>query len=58
MRIFKNVRYHAEGVMNIWKAAEMGEDRAKKKYKRDIRRQRRVLEKRLVEKELNEYTNG
>lgn len=55
---FKAVRYKAEGVVNIWEAAEMGEGKAKKKYKRDIRRQRRVLEKRLVEKELNEYTNG
>lgn len=55
---FKAVRYKAEGIVNIWEAAEMGEGKAKKKYKRDIRRQRRVLEKRLVEKELNEYTNG
>lgn len=51
----KSARYKAEGVMNIWEAAEMGEGRAKKKYKRDIRRQRRVLEKRLAEREVSEY---
>lgn len=53
----KLARYKAENVMNVWEAAEMGVGRAKKKYKRDIRRQRRVLEKRAVEREINEYLN-
>lgn len=53
----KRAKHKAEGVMNVWEAAEMGEGKAKKKYKRDIRRQRRVIEKRLAEREASDYLN-
>lgn len=51
----KSARYKAEGVMNIWKAAEMGMSKAKKTHKKAIRKQTRVIEKRITEKEISNY---
>ena len=51
----KSARYHAEGVMNIWEVAEMGDRIAKKKHKKAIRRQQRTIEKRIADREIREY---
>ncbi len=51
----KSANYKAESIMNTWSVAEMGAYRAKKIHKKSIRRQRRVLEKRLVEKMASAY---
>ncbi len=50
----KSARYYAEGVMNIWKVAEMGDRLAKKKHKKAIRRQQRTIEKRITERLIKE----
>ncbi|MGN7387773.1 hypothetical protein [Sporosarcina sp. SAFN-015] len=40
--------------VNSWTFAEMGEKKAKKEHKADIKRRRRTLEKRHAEKEVDD----
>lgn len=46
----RTCKIKSEEAMGTWTASEMGEKRAKKKHKVDIRRRRRMLEKRMLKK--------